>query len=84
MAGETKSFGGGGSDLMLLRFAVGTPPSIGMHPTPDGKLELTWSVDSRLQHAPTITGPWEDVPGATSPFRVHPTAGKGFYRLVSE
>jgi hypothetical protein len=45
-------------------------------------LRLTWT-QGRLQWADELTGPWSDVPGATSPFEVSLTANpRKFFRLV--
>jgi hypothetical protein len=40
----------------------------------DGSITATWTGGGTLQAAPTILGPWQDVPGATSPFTFAPTA----------
>jgi len=42
---------------------------------------VTWD-DGILQSADDVTGPWSDVPGATSPHVVNTgAAGRKFYRL---
>jgi fibronectin type 3 domain-containing protein len=44
---------------------------------------VSWDVPGAvLQQADEVTGPWTDVPGASSPYRVQPTAPQKFYRLV--
>ena len=40
---------------------------------------VTWSCGT-LQSAPTVTGPWTDVPGATSPYSVATSQAELFYR----
>jgi hypothetical protein len=42
---------------------------------------LTWGDPSAvLQSAPTVTGPWTDVTGATSPQTIVPTATQQYFR----
>jgi hypothetical protein len=45
-----------------------------------GQLQLNWS-GGLLQSAPAVSGPYADVPGATSPYSVAPTAAKQYYRI---
>lgn len=47
----------------------------------DGKITLTWDGDGTLQAAESITGPWQDVAGATSPYVLSPTSKMMFGRL---
>jgi len=47
----------------------------------DDKLVLEWDGVATLQTADSITGPWQDVPNATSPYLVDPNAKKKFFRL---
>jgi hypothetical protein len=44
---------------------------------------IRWGSDTVLQSASDVTGPWEDVPGATSPYTVPVGPGQKFYRLRS-
>jgi hypothetical protein len=48
---------------------------------PGAGVVLTW-VDSTavLQSAPTLTGPWADVVGATSPYTIVPVASQQYFR----
>lgn len=48
-----------------------------------GKLELRWGLGI-LQPAETITGPWEEVSDATSPFAADGPAAARFYRVKVE
>ena len=41
---------------------------------------ISWSCGGTLQYADDLTGPWFDIPGATSPYSVATTAAKKFYR----
>jgi hypothetical protein len=48
----------------------------------DGKdVVLTWTSEGVLQCATEVTGPWSDVPGATSPYRVQADGRHRFYRV---
>lgn len=48
-----------------------------------GMLILTWPAPFILQSAPTVNGPYRDVPGAVSPYSVSMTAPQQFFRLRS-
>lgn len=47
----------------------------------DGKITVTWEGGGTLQAAQSITGPWQDVPGATSPYTLTPTTTMMFGRI---
>lgn len=53
---------------------------VGISVSPSG-LVLAWCCGAVLQQADQVSGPWTDVPGATSPFNVIPTAPSKFYRV---
>ena len=42
---------------------------------------VTWTCGGTLQYADDLTGPWFDIPSATSPYCVAATAAKKFYRV---
>jgi hypothetical protein len=42
---------------------------------------IRWSCAGTLQSADDVTGPWTDVPGATSPYAVATSAARKFYRV---
>jgi hypothetical protein len=44
----------------------------------EGNVVLTF--EGTLQSATTVTGPFEDVAGATSPYEVEPTEGEAYFR----
>jgi hypothetical protein len=44
-------------------------------------LVLSWPAPGVLEQAPSITGPWQPVPNATSPYVVRPTHLRMFYRV---
>ena len=47
----------------------------------DGTITLEWSGGGTLEAAASITGPWQAVPGATSPYKFTPTGPQLFGRL---
>jgi hypothetical protein len=47
----------------------------------DGTYTLEWTGGGTLQAAPSVTGPWQDVPGAASPYIVRPAPGALFGRI---
>jgi len=47
-----------------------------------GPLTLSWS-SGRLQSAPSVGGPYSDVPGATNPCVIEPSNAQQFFRIVS-
>jgi hypothetical protein len=59
---------------------VGVPPTFTWEVLPGGSLKLTWDPGT-LTQADNVTGPYTDVPGATSPYTVAMTADKRFYKL---
>ena len=44
-------------------------------------LKITFS-GGRLQTAPSLAGPWTDVPQAASPYTINPAGGSGFFRTA--
>ncbi len=47
----------------------------------DGSITMEWSGGGTLQAAAAITGPWQDVAGATSPYNFKPTSPALFGRI---
>jgi hypothetical protein len=47
----------------------------------DGKITVTWDGGGTLQAAESITGPWQDVTGATSPYSFAPSSSMMFGRI---
>ncbi len=47
----------------------------------DGKITIEWTGGGTLQAAPSVTGPWEDVAGATSPYTFTPSSAMLFGRI---
>jgi hypothetical protein len=49
-----------------------------------GQITLNWTGSGALESAPTITGPWTEIPAATTPYSEAVVAGQNrFYRLRS-
>src|SRR5262249_3312928 len=46
-----------------------------------GNLVLTWPGNATLESASEVDGVWTNVPAATSPYTVVPSAARAFYRL---
>ena len=46
-----------------------------------GKVTLTWEGNGALQTAPTVTGPWTPIDGATSGIAIEASASEAFYRV---
>lgn len=55
-------------------------PTLGIVRAVDGPITITYS-GGALQSAPSLTGPWSAVTGATSPFVVSPTADSLLFRV---
>jgi hypothetical protein len=51
---------------------------------PNNTLELRWPAPFILQFANVVSGPYKDVPGATSPYVHRGFARQGFFRLRSQ
>jgi hypothetical protein len=48
----------------------------------DGSITVEWTGGGVLQAAPDLSGPWENVPGATSPYTISPTGQRLFGRII--
>jgi poly(3-hydroxybutyrate) depolymerase len=48
-----------------------------------GALLLSWEGAGALQRADQVVGPWEDLPGAASPYAMIPSLRMSFYRIQS-
>jgi glucose/arabinose dehydrogenase len=68
---------GGGRGMIYQIKSLVLPP---IHVTQtEDRVELIWSY-GRLQEADGLEGPWDYVPGATSPYVVEMTQGQKFFR----
>jgi hypothetical protein len=56
------------------------PPSLA-YQLVSGNLVLTWSGSATLQSSPSLNTAFSDVPGATSPYSITPSAAQQFFRL---
>ena len=82
----TTVLGGSGDwDFMLLAPAttvVGPQPQFtSIKKNTDGTITIEWTGGGTLQAAAEVTGPWQDVPGAASPYTLSPTAAMTFGRI---
>jgi hypothetical protein len=57
------------------------PRITGMAKNADGSITVTWTGGGTLQAAPAVTGPWQDVAGATSPYNFKPSTATLFGRI---
>ena len=47
-------------------------------------ITLTWDGGAMLLQADAVTGPWNPVPGATSPYTVTADKAAQFYRVICQ
>jgi hypothetical protein len=77
--------GSGDWDFMVFVPAGTTPPNqpkfTSITHNSDGTITVSWTGGGTLQAAPAVTGPWTDVPGATSPYTLTPTDQMLFGRI---
>jgi hypothetical protein len=66
-----------------LSFALVRPPNVTTTPGPGKHITVSWTGEGfTLQSAPSLTGPWTDIPGATSGYSYDTTSGANqFFRL---
>ena len=67
---------------LLGLVTVPSPRITGLTKNADGSLKLEWKGGGTLQAAPKVNGPWQDVPGATSPYTLNPTEAATFGRII--
>jgi len=72
--------GPGAIPAYVPSFALPTEILVGIQRTANGA-SVNWQGGGTLQSAPTPSGPWSDVTGATNPQPVVPTADATFYRV---
>jgi hypothetical protein len=48
------------------------------------QIRLTWSGQGTLQQAQEVTGPWNSIPTATSPYPTNTQTARLFFRLVAQ
>ena len=79
--------GGAGGVFWMDNFKVGAPAVV--TPTPSrltivrdqNNVTVSWTGTGALEQAPSLSGPWTAVPGATSPQSIPITAQRQFYRV---
>ncbi len=68
-----------------IRVAVNLQPNVasisGIKKNANGTITIEWTGGGVLQTAPTVLGPWSDLPGSSSPYTLTPTAVMGFNRV---
>jgi hypothetical protein len=70
----------------LVFVPVGPPVSegpkfSGISVNANGSISIAWEGGGTLQAAPSVTGPWQDVAGATSPYTFTPSTSMMFGRI---
>jgi hypothetical protein len=65
-------------NVRLVRQQVGLPPLT--ISSSGGNVLVTWSGPAKLQSAPSVSGPYTDVTGATSPYSPPATGAARFFR----
>jgi hypothetical protein len=63
--------------LLLVNVPTERPEFTRMVLNPNGTVTIEWTGGGTLQAGPSITGPWSDVAGATSPFTLTPDPAVG-------
>jgi hypothetical protein len=76
------NLGSGDVDYIILVPTAGDAPRFtGITRNANGSVTVQWTGGGTLQSAPSVTGPWSDVPGATSPATLTPTGGQIYGRI---
>ncbi len=73
----------GDFDYLLFTPVAGPegPKITGIKKNTDGTITIEWTGGGTLEAAPAVTGPWQDVTGATSPYTFTPTTAMLFGRI---
>ncbi len=73
------------SPAMTLNGVMTSHPTLRITSVPgpsQPRVRLTWeSIGGRLESGPSLLGPWNRVPGATSPFEMPAADATGFFRI---
>ncbi len=83
---QTVRYNDRNGDFDFLLFApvvedVTQPQFTSIKKNTDGTITIEWTGGGTLQAAAEVTGPWQDVPGAASPYTLSPTAAMTFGRI---
>jgi hypothetical protein len=78
---RTVRFNLGSGDFDFLLFVPAGAPPVQLQFTavrrnPNGSITVEWTGGGTLEAAPSLTGPWTAVAGATSPYTFTPAAGQ--------
>jgi hypothetical protein len=65
----------------VLTVNAATAPKLNLKRENNGRLTFTWTGTAKLTWSPSLSGPFNLVPGAVSGYQALPGAGNGFYRL---
>jgi hypothetical protein len=82
--GETHLLNDEGSPVQAFRTRTEEPPDPEVRVLIEGDatgITLSWDGDGTLESAPTVTGPWEPVTGAVSPYSAIPD-GVRYFRVA--
>lgn len=84
VSGHSMNTNGGYYDYFTIKYSSSVPaPYLGIQPS-NTQMMLTWTnATFNLQSAPTITGTFTNIPGATSPFTNPISGAQQFFRLIS-
>ncbi|MGO8698418.1 MAG: hypothetical protein ACLQVY_11945 [Limisphaerales bacterium] len=74
---------GGGSVTSFYTSANDSAGWLNIEPANPGGVWVSWFGNGVLQSAPVLTGPWDDVTNAASPFLMESSGFQQFYRLRS-
>ncbi len=78
-----RSWSGTSYDYATVKYSITRPIPLAIQQV-DNQLVLSWTGASfRLQSAPAVTGPFTNLPGATSPWTIPITGGQQYFRLIS-
>ena len=78
------NYNGGDAEYLLfipVSGGGGAPEIDSIVKNADGTITITWTGGGTLQAAEAVTGPWQDVTGATSPYKFTPTAAMLYGRI---
>jgi hypothetical protein len=69
------------SSAALLTVHPAPIPKLNLKREINGRLTFTWTGTAKLMWSPSVSGPFNLVPGAVSGYQALPGTGTGFYRL---
>jgi hypothetical protein len=69
------------SSAALLTVHPAPIPKLNLKREINGRLTFTWTGTAKLMWSPSVSGPFNLVPGAVSGYQALPGTGNGFYRL---